>query len=47
MKGRLLLGANILEGEEGTIWRCSFREYITKIFTIIGLLVVAMNVKLR
>ena len=47
MECRLLLWTNVLEGNQRTIWGCSFWEDITKIFTVIGLLVVAMDVKLR
>ena len=47
MKGRPLLWTNVLEGKQGTIWGCSFWEDVTKIFTIVGLLVVAMDVELR
>ena len=47
MESRLLLGTNVLEGKQGTIWGCSFWKDITKILTIIDLLVVAMNIKLR
>jgi len=47
MKCRLLLWTNVLESNQRTIWGFSFWEEITKIFTVICLLVVAMNVKLR
>ena len=47
MEGRPPLRANVLKGKQRTVWRGSVGKDIAIVFTIIGLLVVTMDVKLR